>query len=82
MIIQLQKARVAEAMISQKEAGVGAVVEAEAAVEAAAGVVHLHAQIASHIRALVVHLTMSIALTVLIPAAILLELRRELNGAN
>lgn len=52
------------------------------AVEAAAGVVHLHAQIASHIRALVVHLTMSIALTALIPAAILPELRRELNGAN
>lgn len=82
MIIQLQKARVAEAMISQKVAWAEAVVEAEVAVEAAAGVVHLHAQIASHIRALVVHLTMSIALTALIPAAILPELRRELNGAN
>jgi hypothetical protein len=78
MIAQLQKVRVAVAMINQKVAVVGAVV----AVEAAAEVVHLHSQILSHILAPAANLTMSIVRTVHVQAAILRELGHELNGAN
>jgi hypothetical protein len=82
MITQLQKVRVVEAMINKKVAGVGGVVVAEVAVEVAAGVVHLHTVIVSHIPAPAANLTMSIVRTIHIQAVILLELGHELNGAN